>query len=110
MVPLDEVFEAAHVFCVGCRLFILPTVFSLDCHQQAARQHQHPLRHRVELRFRPPWVETQGNKVFKEFGLEEDGFVTVDMVRAAPRVDGLCKVGAVGVEAFCSQRLPLFRA
>jgi hypothetical protein len=42
----------------------------------------------------------QGNKVFKEFGIEEGRLIAVDVVRAAPQVDGLCKVGAVGVQAF----------
>ncbi len=90
---------------VSRRLLILPTVFGLNCHQRAACQHQHPPRHRVELCHQPPWVETQGNKVFKEFGLKEGRFIAVDVVQVAPRVDGFCKVGAVGVKAFSFGRL-----
>ncbi len=38
----------------------------------------------MKLGHRAPWVEPQGYQILEEFCLEEQRFVTVDVVRPAP--------------------------
>jgi hypothetical protein len=54
---------------------------------------------------RPPWVELQGNKVFKNLGLKEDGLVTVNVVQMTPCINELREV--VRWARYVSQLLPL---